>query len=109
IQDLERRVAENDSRERVHPEPEHNKWHLTKAFNALVKQETEAWARLGVSRPSQFLIPPSGSLEAPIACHLCNPTFHVADPFNSVMDDSSNPSIYQIHQAGFSSADCLFF
>lgn len=53
------------------------------AFNRMVEEETTAWKRLGVERLPQFVIDPSGSLKAFVACHLHNPSFYVADPTSS--------------------------
>lgn len=48
-------------------------WDYMEAFNRMVEEETTAWKRLGVERLPQFVIDPSGSLKAFVACHLHNP------------------------------------
>lgn len=58
-------------------------WDYMEAFNRMVEEETTAWKRLGVERLPQFVIDPSGSLKAFVACHLHNPSFYVADPTSS--------------------------
>jgi hypothetical protein len=78
-------------------------------FDEFKARETLAWRELGVARPPEFLIPPAGSLDAPVACHLHNPTFHVEDPYKAITEDPSSPTIYQLSQAGFSSGNCFLF
>lgn len=72
-------------------------------------KEVAVWRGLGVERSSKFLLHPSGDLDSTVACHLHNPTFYVKDPDSQETDNDSNPSIRQMHQAGFSSKNCLFF
>ncbi|KAL4925968.1 uncharacterized protein BDV17DRAFT_293950 [Aspergillus undulatus] len=84
-------------------------WDGEVGFAAFAQREIDAWKQLGVTRPLDFLIPPAGPPEASVACHLHNPTFHVADPFRRVMDDLSNPSIKQVNDAGLTSEKCLLF
>ncbi|GAM41792.1 hypothetical protein TCE0_042f15183 [Talaromyces pinophilus] len=48
-------------------------------------------------------------MDSTVACHLHNSTFYVKDPESQETDNDSNPSIRQLHQAGFSSKNCLFF
>lgn len=84
-------------------------WDLNSRFEGFVREETDAWRRRGAERPSQFLLRPSGSMTAPIAHHLLNPTFYAADPYTRETDDSSNPTIYLLHENGFSSENCFMF
>lgn len=80
-------------------------------FNACREREREinAWRQLGVDRSSRYLLPPSGSIHSPLACHLFNPTFYVADPENRVTDDPTNPTLHLLRDSGFSSNNCLIF
>lgn len=71
--------------------------------------ETQAWRQRGVERSAQFLIRPSGSVVAPLAHHLLNPTFYVTDPSSRETDDPSSPTIYLLHQHGFSSRNSFIF
>ncbi|KAL2861591.1 hypothetical protein BJX68DRAFT_260407 [Aspergillus pseudodeflectus] len=99
IQSLENRTA-------ITREEDYN---LEDNFDEFKARETLAWRELGVARPPEFLIPPAGSLDAPVACHLHNPTFHVEDPYKAITEDPSSPTIYQLTQAGFSSGNCFLF
>ncbi|OQD76800.1 hypothetical protein PENDEC_c003G00221 [Penicillium decumbens] len=56
-------------------------WDFGAAFEYLVEQDTAAWKRLGAERPPYF-VQPSGSTKSPLAIHLLNPTFYVADSKN---------------------------
>lgn len=69
----------------------------------MVREETQAWRQRGAERPAQFLLRPSGSITARLAHHLLNPTFYVADPYSRETDNSSSPTIYLLHENGFSS------
>ncbi|KAL2857045.1 hypothetical protein BJX68DRAFT_263566 [Aspergillus pseudodeflectus] len=82
---------------------------IDSAFATFVAKETGVWRQLGVERSSQHLLPPSGSLASPIACHLMNPTFYVGDPENPVTDDPTSPTIQLMNDSGFSSNNCLVF
>jgi hypothetical protein len=84
-------------------------WDIDSAFATFVAKETGVWRQLGVERSSQHLLPPSGSLASPIACHLMNPTFYVGDPENPVTDDPTSPTIQLMNDSGFSSNNCLVF
>lgn len=84
-------------------------WDYMEAFNRMVEEETTAWKRLGVERLTQFVIDPSGSLKAFVACHLHNPSFYVADPTSQRTDDETNCCIKQLILAGFSSEQCLLY
>lgn len=72
-------------------------------------KEVAIWRGLGVERSPKFLLHPSGDMDSTVACHLHNPTFYVKDPDSQETDNDSNPSIRQLHQAGFSSKNCLLF
>lgn len=52
---------------------------------------------------------PSGDINPAAACHLHNPTFYTKDPYVLETENSSNPSIYQTNQVGFTSESCLIF
>jgi hypothetical protein len=82
---------------------------LQKAFSAFAEREQIAWKLLGAERPQEFLLHPSGNINAPIACHLHNPTFYVKDPYSQETDNDSNPTIQQINQAGFSSQNSFIY
>jgi hypothetical protein len=56
-----------------------------------------------------MLLHPSGSINAPIACHLHNPTFYAKNPYSQETDNSTNPTIYQVNLAGFTSQNSLMF
>ncbi|KAK2768799.1 hypothetical protein FQN54_000657 [Arachnomyces sp. PD_36] len=84
-------------------------WDLDSAFSTLVERETSAWRHLGVDRSPQYLLPPSGSVHSPLACHLFNPTFYVADPKSRTTDDPTSPTLRLLHASGFSSNNCLIF
>jgi hypothetical protein len=84
-------------------------YNLEHKFEEFKARETLAWRELGVERPPEFLIPPAGSLEAPVACHLHNPMFHVDNPHKAILEDASNPTICQLSRAGFSSANSFIF
>lgn len=73
------------------------------------REEVGAWLALGVKRPPQHLLHPSGEIDSPVACHLHNPTFYVKTPESQETDNISNPCIRQLHQAGFSSKNCFIF
>ncbi|KAJ5709736.1 hypothetical protein N7493_010027 [Penicillium malachiteum] len=82
---------------------------MNEAYETFLNKEDAWWRAQGAVRP-QYLVCPSGRLNAPVACHLYNPTFTVDDPQCWETEDLSNPSIAQIHTAGFSSQnDCLLF
>lgn len=72
-------------------------------------RETDAWRELGAERAAEFVLPPSGSLESNIACQLNNPTFYSTDPWRQDLFDISNPSIWQLSQAGFTPDTCLIY
>ncbi|KAF7183462.1 hypothetical protein CNMCM7691_003661 [Aspergillus felis] len=85
-------------------------WNLDEAYERLQENEATWWKARGVTRPREFLVRPSGKLNAPVACHLYNPTFSVDDPCCQKTEDLSNPSIAQLHEAGFSTKNnCLLF
>ncbi|KAJ6183754.1 hypothetical protein N7519_005055 [Penicillium mononematosum] len=87
-------------------------WDLTCRFERFVQEETEVWRQLGVERsnPGEFLLTPSKSINGPLAHHLLNPTFFVADPRSHDTDDLSNPTMSLLHDNGFSSGqECFFF
>ena len=56
-----------------------------------------------------MLLHPSGDINAPIACHLYNPTFYAKDPYSRETDNNTNPTIQQVNQAGFTSQNCFMF
>lgn len=81
----------------------------TKLFTAFVDEETAAWARYGVERDGRFLVQHSENINAPISCHLHNPTFYTADPFSQRTYDTTNVSIKQLILAGLTRQNCLFY
>ncbi|GAA82110.1 hypothetical protein AKAW_00225 [Aspergillus luchuensis IFO 4308] len=84
-------------------------WNLDEAHEEFIEKEAGWWKSRGVTRP-RHLVRPSGELNAPVACHLFNPTFTVDDPHCSETEDFSNPSIAQLKDAGFSSQNnCFLF
>ncbi|KAF9890745.1 hypothetical protein FE257_005611 [Aspergillus nanangensis] len=84
-------------------------WDLQSRFVQFVHEETQAWRQRCSERPAQFLLYPSGSIAAPLAHHLLNPTFHVIDPYSRETDDSSSPTIYLLQENGFSSRNSFMF
>jgi hypothetical protein len=78
-------------------------------FSEFVHEETNAWRQRGTERPAHLLLRPSGSIAAPIAHHLLNPTFYATDPYSNETDDASNPTIYLLHKNGFSSQNPFMF
>jgi hypothetical protein len=82
---------------------------LEKEFKKFTEKEVRAWLELGVQRPAQYLLHPSGKIDSPVACHLHNPTFYVKNPESQETGNISNPCIRQLHQAGFSSKNCFIF
>ncbi|KGO67353.1 hypothetical protein PEX1_024390 [Penicillium expansum] len=83
-------------------------WDFGTAFEDLVKQDTTVWKSLGVDRSPHF-VQPSGSINSPLAIHLFNPTFFVADSQSTVTDDPTNPTICLLHKCGLSSNHCFMF
>ncbi|KAL3474495.1 hypothetical protein BJX99DRAFT_260264 [Aspergillus californicus] len=86
-----------------------NNWDLDARFDQFVHQESEAWQNLSVVRPPEFLVRPSGLMSVPIALHLLNPTFYVADPYSDETFDTTNPTMYLICQNGFSPENSFIF
>lgn len=86
----------------------HDEWSFEPAFEDLVEQDVTAWKRLGVER-TPYLVRPSGSIKSPLAIHLLNPSFYVADAKSTVTDDYSNPTIFLLNQCGLSSKECFMF
>jgi hypothetical protein len=85
-------------------------WDLDEAFAHIENNEASWWRARHVTRPREFLVRPSGQLNAPVACHLYNPTFSVDDPLCQKTEDLSNPSIAQLNKTGFSTKNgCLIF
>ncbi|KAJ6021185.1 hypothetical protein N7540_006689 [Penicillium herquei] len=86
-----------------------SEWNMNEAYESFLNKEIAWWRERGVIRP-KYLVRPSGLLNAPVACHLYNPTFTVDDPQCCETEHLSNPSIAQLHTAGFSSQNnCLLF
>ncbi|CAI7665406.1 unnamed protein product [Penicillium glandicola] len=83
-------------------------WDFGTAFEELVKQDTMVWKSLGADRTPHF-VQPSGSIKSPLAIHLFNPTFFVADSHSKVTDDPTNPTIHLLHDCGLSSDHCFMF
>lgn len=83
-------------------------WDFATAFEELVEQDTLVWKSLGVDRTPHF-VQPSGSIKSPLAIHLFNPTFFVADSQSTVTDDLTNPTISLLHDCGLSSDHCFMF
>ncbi|KAJ5568495.1 hypothetical protein N7450_010981 [Penicillium hetheringtonii] len=84
-------------------------WDMDLAFERYREEEHTWWRRHQVDRPREYFVRPSGSLDAQVACHLFNPTFAVNNASFEETDDPSNPCIAQLHDAGFSSQNCLMF
>ncbi|KAJ5953191.1 hypothetical protein N7454_000087 [Penicillium verhagenii] len=84
-------------------------WDMNAAFESYREKEDGWWKSRNVKRPRAYLVRPSGHLDAPVACHLFNPTFIVDDPGIGEIDDPSNPCITQLHDVGLSSDNCLMF
>lgn len=82
---------------------------MNSAFDRYRDEEVAWWDAHNVLRSREYFVRPSGHIDAPLACHLFNPTFTVDDPCIEETDDPSNPSISQLHDAGLSSANCLMF
>lgn len=93
----------------TNPREHSTAWDLNETFEKLVTDEGRWWRSRGVDRPHEFMLPPHGSLDALVACHMFNPTFCVADPYATAMYDMSNPSMAQINRAGFNTENSLFF
>lgn len=74
-------------------------------------QEREVWSQLGVDRlnTEEFLVRPSGSLNAPLALHMLNPTFYSTDPYGHETFDPSNPTLHLIERQGFSPKNSFIF
>lgn len=83
-------------------------WDYGTSFKHLIDEDTAAWKKLGVDRPP-LLVKPSGSIKSPLAIHLLNPTFHVADSQSTVTDDPTNPTIQILRECGLSSEHCFMF
>lgn len=75
----------------------------------MAKEEVAEWERHGVARDPTFLVPPSGPLNAALACHLHCPSFSVSDPNTRVTADESNVCIKQVLDIGFSPEKCLLY
>ncbi|KAL4904769.1 hypothetical protein BDW74DRAFT_178343 [Aspergillus multicolor] len=85
-------------------------WDLDEAFEHLCEREVAWWAERGVPGPREYLVRPSGRLDAAVACHLYNPTFSVDDPCYQETQDVSNSSLAQLARAGFPvDNNCLLF
>ncbi|PLB48407.1 hypothetical protein P170DRAFT_448111 [Aspergillus steynii IBT 23096] len=85
-------------------------WSLNEAYEEFRDRECNWWEARGVTRPRQYMVCPSGELNASVACHLFNPTFSVDDPCCGETEDLSNPSISQLNNAEFSTQNnCLIF
>lgn len=82
---------------------------MRKEFDRATEKETAVWTQLGVLREASFMIPPSGSLHAAIACHLHCPSFSVADPYKRLTADESNVSIKQVLDTGLTPDRCLIY
>jgi hypothetical protein len=74
----------------------------------MAQRDLAAWEQLGVQRLPQF-VQPSGDIRSPLALHLLNPTFHVADAQSIVTDDPTNATISDLHLVGLSSKHCFMF
>ncbi|CAI7611635.1 unnamed protein product [Penicillium bialowiezense] len=85
------------------------RWDLETAFKGFSDIETAMWKQMGSERPAKYLLPPSGSIGSPIACHLFNPTFYVEDVDLRVTDDPTSPTLQLMHESGFSSTNCFIF
>lgn len=66
------------------------------------------WRAKNVERPEEYIVRPSGSLDASLACILFNPTFSVKDPCLGETFDTSNATISQMERAGFNPSNTLF-
>ncbi|KAJ5407610.1 hypothetical protein N7509_001493 [Penicillium cosmopolitanum] len=67
-------------------------WDFAPDFAEMAQRDLAAWEQLGVQRLPQF-VQPSGDIKSPLALHLLNPTFHVADAQSIVTDDPTNATI----------------
>ncbi|GAQ09335.1 hypothetical protein ALT_6656 [Aspergillus lentulus] len=108
IQDLEHNLAQGVTYMKigVHEPPA---WDMDEAFEAYREEEDTWWKSHNTRRSLEYLVRPSGRLDAPVACHLYNPTFVVDDPCLGETDDPSNPCIAQLHHVGFTSENCFMF
>lgn len=83
-------------------------WDFDHAHKHLVDQELTWWRSRDVERPKEYLVRPSGSLSAPVACVLFNPTFSVADPCSKETFDTSNATMAQMERAGLNCENTFF-
>ncbi|KAF9886063.1 hypothetical protein FE257_012120 [Aspergillus nanangensis] len=83
-------------------------WDITSAHQRLVEEETAWWRARGVNRPEGYLVRPSGSIDASVACVLFNPTFSVKDPNFGETFDTSNATMAQLERAGFNPDNAFF-
>ena len=82
---------------------------ITEEFRDFEAREVETWRELGVERPRELLLQPSGDVNASVACHLHNPTFYVKDPYFRETEYKTSPTIQQLNQAGLSSENTFIF
>lgn len=84
-------------------------WKYEEAFKDMADKEVAAWGNRGIKRRREFLIPPEGPQNAPIACHLHCPSFSVKDPSLAKTGDKTNLSICQVMDIGFTPKECLIY
>lgn len=81
---------------------------MTSAHQQLVDDDVAWWRARNVERPANYILRPSGSLDASVACLLFNPTFCVDDPDCRETFDPSNATITQLERAGFNPSNTFF-
>jgi hypothetical protein len=82
---------------------------MEESFQRFQERESALWNSHNIERSIDFMVRPAGCLKARVACHLYNPTFSTANPNGGIIEDTSNCSIMQVINSGFSSESCLLF
>jgi hypothetical protein len=77
-----------------------------KSFHEFQELESRSWTHY---RRSDELVPPSGSLEWPIAHHLHNPSFQTLTPHNGETEDATTSCIWMIIANNFVPGKTLIF
>ncbi|KAJ5500746.1 hypothetical protein N7453_009797 [Penicillium expansum] len=90
------------------PSANRHPWDMDSAHQRLVNDDIAWWRTKNVERPEEYIVRPSGSLDASLACILFNPTFSVKDPCLRETFDTSNATISQMERAGFNLKNTLF-
>lgn len=83
-------------------------WDVDSAHRRLVNEDIAWWSARNVNRPEEYIVRPSGSIDASVACVLFNPTFSVKDPRYRETFDTSNATMAQLERAGFNPYNTLF-